>query len=127
MSAETVMLLLGVYMLGGGLALLASPARVTAMIEGFEDQPAVCYMTGAVLAVAGASLLLLFHDFATLWRGISTILGAGMLVEGLMFMVAPGALLAIARPFLINDSVTLGAGLVVLVLAVVLISVGFPR
>jgi hypothetical protein len=127
MSAETVMLFLGVYMLGGGLALVSAPARVAAMIEGFESQPALSYMTGTVLAVAGTGLLLLFHDFATLWRGVASILGAGMLIEGLMFMAAPRALLALARPFLVNDGIARGAGLLVLVLAAVLICVGLPR
>ena len=127
MTAETALFLFGIYLFGGGLALAASPARVRAMIEGFETQPALCYVTGALLALGGASLLLAFRDIGSLPRGIVAFLGAGMLAEGLMFMAAPGMLLSLARPFLPKDGALRSLGVVVIALAAGLLYAGFPR
>ena len=127
MSAKIVILLMGVYMVGGALTMLLSAGRLRAMIESIGDQPAVSYVTGAIMAPLGAAVLLWFHDFSSLERGIATILGAGMLIEGWMLMAMPKTLLSAAKPFLMGEGATRAMGVVVLAMAALAIWYGFPR
>ncbi len=127
MSAKIIIFLMGVYMVGGGLALLISPARVTAMVEGIGDQPMLSYITGAIMAPLGAAILIGFHDFSTVERGIVTVIGAGMLIEGWFLMALPKTFMSFAKPFLVANPMTQIMGAFTLVLAVAAIWFGWPR
>ena len=127
MSAKIIILLMGVYMVGGGAALLLSPARVTTMVEGIGDQPMLSYITGAILAPLGAAILLGFHDFSSFERGIVTVIGLGMLIEGWFLMALPKTFMSFARPFLISSPLTQIMGALTLVIAAAAIWYGLPR
>ena len=127
MSAQLIILLLGVYMVGGALAMLISANRIKAMVESIGDQPAISYVTGAIMAPLGAAILLWFHDFTTIPRGFVTIIGAGLLIEGWMLMAMPKTLMSVAKPFLMGDRGTRLMGLIVMVFAFAAIWYGLPR
>jgi uncharacterized protein YjeT (DUF2065 family) len=124
--AEFIVFLTGVYMLGGGLALTITPQRMEAAIGNFADQPALSYLTGAILAPLGAAVLVAVHGFTTLPDGIATVVGAGMLAEGLLFMAAPKTMLSLAKPFLLSGASMRLVGFAVLVLATALLWLGWP-
>ena len=127
MSAKIIILLMGVYMVGGGLALLLSPGRITAMVESIGDQPMLSYITGAIMAPLGAAILVWFHDFSTIERGLVTIIGLGMLIEGWFLMALPKTFMSFAKPFLMTTPMTRIMGSITGVLAAVAIWYGMPR
>ena len=127
MPATTIIYLMGIYMLGGGLALLLTPGRVKAMVESIEHQPLLSYVAGAVMAPLGAAILLWYHDFSTAEHALVTVLGAGMLIEGWFLMALPKTFMSFAKPFLIGDPATRIMGTLTLLLAGVAIWYGYPR
>lgn len=117
MSANLVVMLMGTYLIGGGLLMLISPSRLTAMIDNMGDQPALAYVAGAIMAPLGAAVLYWFHDFESWQNGISTIIGAGLLLEGWMLMIVPELIIAMARPFMVGEKLIRVAGVPVLAAA----------
>lgn len=126
MPADVIILLFGVYLVGGGLTMLLAPMRLKAMITQIGDWPALSYLAGAIMAPLGATILYGFHDFETWPRTIAAILGVGLLIEGWMLMVAPNELMALARNFLFSDRIIRILGLPVLAAAIAAIAYGLP-
>lgn len=122
---QSVLILFGVYALGGGLALLVNPGRMQQMIANFEDIPALSYITGAILAPLGAGILLVVHDFETLERGLVTFFGAAMLIEGGLMMIAPRTFLSLARPFIGQNALARAYGCAALAVSAGLLWLGF--
>jgi len=127
MTADFIILLMGVYLVGGGLAMLLSPGRLTEMIDGLGDQPAVSYVAGALMAPLGAAVLVNFHGFADWKEGVATVIGAGLLLEGWLLMAAPKTLMSFARPFIFSPSAMRVIGAIILVAAALAIWTGLPR
>jgi hypothetical protein len=121
MTPQIIILLMGVYMVGGALTMLLSPERLQAMVESIGDQPAVSYVSGAIMAPLGAAVLASFHDFSNLPRAIATIIGAGLLLEGWLLMATPKTLLSLARPFFMAETATrlMGAGVMAAAIAAI--------
>ena len=116
MTAEIVILLMGVYLIGGGLMMTLSPERLVAMFESIETQPGLTYIAGAIMAPTGAAILYWFHDFSSWPSGLSTLIGAGLLIEGWLLMAAPKLLFKLAKVFMFDDSINRVLGVAVLVL-----------
>lgn len=121
---NTVLILFGVYCIGGGLAMLVNPPRMQTLINNFSATPALSYLTGAILAPLGAGLILAVHDFTSLKRGLVSLLGAAMLIEGYLMMIAPRTLLSIATPFMSDVGVMRVYGVVTLAIGMVLLGLG---
>ena len=101
---NATLILFGVYCIGGGLSMLLNPPRMQRLVDNFRETPALSYLTGAIMAPIGAGLLLAVHDFDTLKRGIVTLLGGVMLLEGWLMMVVPRTLLSAAKPLISNGA-----------------------
>lgn len=86
--------------------------------------PALSYFTGALLAPIGAGLLLAIHDFDTLKRGLVTLLGAAMLIEGWLMMIAPKTLMSLAKPFTGSVPILRGYGVFALAIGAALLWLG---
>ena len=114
MSEHHIILLLGVYLIGGGSALLLNPNRVTTIVDSMDNAPFATYVTGAAMGVAGSAILLSYHDFSTFARGFAAIIGGGMVLEGWLMMTMPKSLMSTAKPFYRGDRLTRGMGLVVI-------------
>ncbi|MEM1105654.1 MAG: hypothetical protein AAGH87_04625 [Pseudomonadota bacterium] len=121
---NATLILLGVYCLGGGIALLLNPARMGAMFAALGQAPGVSYLSGAILAPLGAGVLLAVHDFDTAKRGFVTVFGAVLLLKGWLIMVAPRALVSGAAAVSSQASVLRASGAVSLVLGGLLLWLG---
>jgi len=95
-----ILILFGVYCVGGGAALLLNPDRMRRMIKNFEDMPALSYLTGAIMAPLGAGLFLYAYEFSNPKQSLVGLLGIALLIEGLLFMVAPRTILSLAKPLM---------------------------
>lgn len=121
---NTVLILFGVYCIGGGLSMLVNPPRMQTLISNFSATPALSYLMGAILAPLGAGLILAVHDFATLKRTLVTLLGAAMLIEGYLMMIAPRTILSIATPFASHVGIMRVYGVAALAIGAVLLGLG---
>ncbi|MCZ4296664.1 hypothetical protein [Henriciella marina] len=124
MTEHHIILLLGVYLVGGGSTLLLNPGRVTTIVDSMDKVPFATYVTGAAMGVAGAAILLTYHDVSTFARGLATLVGGGILLEGWLMMAMPKTLMSMAKPFYRGDRLTRGIGLVVILLGILTIWYG---
>ena len=97
MIADTVCVVFGVYALAAGAGMVIEPGRASTLLSGFETNPGLTYVTGAFMFFLSAGLLSLVCDFTTVTHGITTLLAAGMVIEGLLFLAWPKPLLALGR------------------------------
>ena len=127
MPAEVVILLVGVYLVGAGLMMSISPQRLTMMFENIEAQPAISYLTGVIMALIGAAILYMFHDFSNWSNGLVTLMGIVLLVEGWMLMATPALIFRLANNFMFSEVVNRVLGSGVFALGCGAIWFGIPR
>ncbi|MEO0785942.1 MAG: hypothetical protein AAFY10_09610 [Pseudomonadota bacterium] len=121
---NATLILFGVYCLGGGMAMSFNPPRMQRLVDNFSDTPALSYLTGAIMAPIGGGLLLAVHDFDTLRRGLVTLLGGAMLLEGWLMMVVPRTLLSATKPLIGNGALMRAYGVFALAIGVALLWLG---
>ena len=98
-----IALFMGLYALGAAVGELRAPGSWAAMLEGFENSEALRFLTGIVVLSLGAVIYLVNPWRPDDWLSIViTVMGGGMVVEGLV-------ILGSGRPFLHFASVMMGA------------------
>lgn len=124
MIADTVCVVFGVYALAAGAGMVIEPGRASTLLSGFETNPGLTYVTGAFMFFLSAGLLSLVCDFTTVTRGITTLLAAGMVIEGLLFLAWPKPLLALGRWMMPEDDHVRGFGIVTMAFGLVIAVLG---
>lgn len=124
MVADTVCVIFGIYALAAGLGMVIEPGRATRVLDEFDTSPALVYVTGAFMFFLGAGLLALVDDFATVTRGIATILAACMIIESLLMLAWPKPIFALARWMVPEDDHVRGFGLVTMAFGLVIAVLG---
>lgn len=98
-----IALFMGLYALGASVGELRSPGSWAAMLDGFERNEALRFLTGIVLLALGATIYLVNPWNPEDWLAVAmTVMGAGMALEGVV-------MLAFGRPFMHFASQLLGA------------------
>ncbi|MEQ8322307.1 MAG: hypothetical protein RH946_18745 [Rhodospirillales bacterium] len=124
MIADTVCVVFGVYALAAGAGMVIEPGRASTLLSGFETNPGLTYVTGAFMFFLSAGLLSLVCDFTTVTHGITTLLAAGMVIEGLLFLAWPKPLLALGRWMMPEDDHVRGFGIVTMAFGLVIAVLG---
>ena len=124
MIADTVCVVFGVYALAAGAGMVIEPGRASTLLSGFETKPGLTYVTGAFMFFLSAGLLSLVCDFTTVTHGITTLLAAGMVIEGLLFLAWPKPLLALGRWMMPEDDHVRGFGIVTMAFGLVIAVLG---
>lgn len=89
-----IALFTGLYALGAAIGELRSPGSWAAMLEGFENSEALRFLTGIVVLSLGAAIYLVNPWQPADWLSVViTVMGAGMVLEGVV-------ILAFGKPFL---------------------------
>lgn len=89
-----IALFMGLYSLGASVGELRSPGSWAAMLDGYESNVALRFLTGIVVLALGAAIYLVNPWNPADWLAVLvTVLGAGMALEGLI-------ILSFGRPFL---------------------------
>ena len=121
-----IALFMGLYALGAAVGEIRSPGSWAAMLDGFERNEALRFLTGIVVLALGATIYLVNPWDTSDWlSAIITIMGGGMALEGVL-------ILAFGRPFLHFASKLFGKidtvwALLSLVIGIVLICVALLR
>lgn len=98
-----IALFMGLYALGAAIGELRSPGSWAAMLDGFENNEALRFLTGIVVLALGATVYLVNPYDPADWLSIAiTVMGGGMVLEGVV-------ILGFGRPFLHFASMMLGA------------------
>lgn len=97
-----IALFMGLYALGASVGELRSPGSWAAMLDGFENNEALRFLTGIVVLALGATIYLVNPWNPEDWLSIAvTVMGGGMVLEGVV-------ILGFGRPFLHFASLMLG-------------------
>lgn len=97
-----IALFMGLYALGAAIGELRSPGSWAAMLDGFENNEALRFLTGIVVLALGAAIYLVNpYDPADWLSVVITLVGAGMVLEGVV-------ILGFGRPFLHFASAMMG-------------------
>lgn len=121
-----ITLFFGLYALGAAVGELRSPGSWAAMLEGFENNEALRFLTGFVVLALGAAIYLVNPWRSDDWLAVAvTIMGAAFVVEGMV-------ILGFGRPYLHLASRVFGKvdtvwALIALVLGIVLVCVAMLR
>ncbi len=111
----------GVYMLAGGFGLVVNTGWAERILEDFESSPAMSYLAGAIITLAGTALVLT-HNIWSGWPDIMvTLIGWGAAIEGVIMLIAPQALLAFAKKLSPNKTFMRAFGLFTMMLGAALI------
>lgn len=98
-----IALFIGLYALGAAIGELRSPGSWAAMLDEFETNEALRFLTGIVVLALGATIYLVNPWRPDDWLSIVvTVIGGGMVVEGVV-------ILGFGRPFLHFASAMMGA------------------
>lgn len=97
-----IALFTGLYALGAAIGELRSPGSWAAMLDGFENNEALRFLTGIVVLSLGAAIYLVNPWNPDDWLSVVvTVMGGGMALEGVI-------ILGFGRPFLHFASQLLG-------------------
>lgn len=93
----------GLYSLAAGLGGLVRPDRWRAMIAQMEGNDALTFIVGITVFALGMAILLAHPCGGSIKQWIVTAIAAVMVVEGLVFLAAPGLLFAVSKPLLAGN------------------------
>lgn len=97
-----IALFMGLYALGAAVGELRSPGSWAAMLDGFENNEALRFLTGIVVLALGAAIYLVNPWNPADWLSVViAVMGGGMVLEGVV-------ILGFGRPFLHFASMMLG-------------------
>lgn len=96
---ELFALLIGVYMIAGGLSGFVSGQRWNRIMDGFRQNDALTFISGVFVFVLGAVMVSLHNQWDSLLAIIVSVVGWAALIEGLVLIVIPAPLFVFAKAF----------------------------
>ena len=90
---QTLAVLIGVYMVAGGIALLREGKAYASVISEFRTNTALGYLAGVITFAIGGALVALHNDWSTTLSSVITFVGWAALIEGIL-------LIAFREPFM---------------------------
>src|SRR3989338_6559615 len=85
--------LIGPYIIVIGASLMLNQKIFRQIMEDFQKNPSLVFITGLLTFVAGLATVLFHNIWVADWRVIITIFGWLMLIKGILLVVLPGALI----------------------------------
>jgi uncharacterized membrane protein len=84
--------LLGIYLVVSGLFLILKAKTVPLLLKDFFDHPAIVFLTGVILIFLSSMFLIQHNVWNGSWKTIVTAFAWLVLLKGLAYIFAPGAL-----------------------------------
>jgi hypothetical protein len=100
----SLLILIGLYELTAGIAGLTGRISWRTMLEEFDRSPALTFITGFMVYVLGAVVVLVHCIWTDPLAIIVSAVGCIAAVEGLLIMTMPGPLLAFSRRLVANQT-----------------------
>jgi hypothetical protein len=115
-TTKTIAGLIGPLLAAVGLALVARPSQFAAMAGGIADDPALLFMSGAIILVAGVAIVRAHNVWVLGWPAIVTVFGWLAILGGLTRLFFPRELATLASDMMTNTTVLVAGGVVGLAL-----------
>lgn len=91
----------GVYLIAGGLSgVLLGPERWQKILEGFQNNATITFITGVFVFCLGTALILVHNIWTDPLAIVMTLLGWIAAIEGLIFVAYPDPLLKWSAAFM---------------------------
>lgn len=116
--------ILGPFYVAVALGIFMNRGYFERAIEGFEQSPALFYLSGT-LAYAVGAVIIAVHNQWTGWPTVITLIGWAAILKGLMRTLAPTYSQAIVARAIASPNGIIATGIVSLVLGVYLTAMGF--
>jgi hypothetical protein len=116
-----LLILIGVYELSAGIAGLTDQINWSKMLEEFDRSSAVTFMTGFIVYVLGAVVILTHWMWTDPLAIIVSAVGCIVAVEGVLIMTVPGPLFAFSRRLIANQKLI---SMVAIICGLLLIALG---
>ena len=113
----------GVYMLVAGSTGIFARDRWVAIIDGFEDAPALTYFTGVFVFILGVVIILVHNIWTDFLSGFISFVGWAAAIEGLVLIVLPEPLIKFSQSIM-RPSIITGFAIFTIVLGGVLLFAG---
>jgi hypothetical protein len=98
-----LLVVIGIYELVAGIAGLTGRINWRTMLDEFDRSPALTFITGFIVYVLGAVVILVHCFWTDPLAIIVSAIGCLAAVEGLLIMIVPGPLFAISRRLVGNQ------------------------
>ena len=98
-----LLILIGLYELSAGIAGLAGQISWSTMLEEFDRSSALTFMTGFIVYVLGAVVVLIHWIWTDPLAIIVSAVGCIVAVEGLLIMTVPDPLFAFSHRLIANQ------------------------
>jgi len=115
-SSKTIAGLIGPTLAAIALGMLFNLASFPALAEQVSREPALIFLSGVLLFVAGLAIVRVHNLWSGGWPVLVTILGWLALVGGIVRILLPTRLAEIAAGFAQNTGLITAAGIVLLVI-----------
>jgi hypothetical protein len=92
-------LALGIYAIAIAIGMFRDPTKLGRILEGFKGNAALTFLTGALTYVLGVTVVIVHPSWDGWLAAFVTLMGWATIAKGLLWMVAPDGVLAIAGRF----------------------------
>lgn len=97
MTDSQIFQIIGIIYTAVGLGGLINPGYYSKIVDSFDNNPALTYITAIVVAVVGYILVVFHNVWAVGWSLIITVFGYAALIKGVALLIFPRAFLAMSK------------------------------
>lgn len=126
-TSKTLSALIGPTLVAMAVSMLVNHAALSAMVEQVSREPFLILFSGVVTFVVGLAIIRVHNIWEVGWPVVVTILGWLFLIGGLVRILFPTRLAAIAAGFAQNTGFMIGEAIVLLVLGAFLSYKGYSE
>ena len=125
MSDAQIFQILSLVYIAVGIGILVNPGFYKKLFEDFTENPSVLYLGGITALVVGY-LILAFHNTWTMHVSvIITIVGWIALIKGLVILIRPNIIIALAKAMVQKESTLKIEAIAVIILGLAFAFLGF--
>lgn len=89
--------LIGIAYTAAGLGMIINPDYYKKIVDSFENNPALTYITSFIMIVAGFTLVTFHNVWVASWPVIITVLGYALLIKAIWFLLFPRTLMRLSK------------------------------
>ena len=101
-------------MLAAGLGIFVSPAHYARLYRNLETQPLAVLTLGILALCLGLAQTLTFQDWSTVPTAIMSALGIGLLLKGIVMVIAPNLTSRLADMWLDKGLIPFSGGVLII-------------
>ncbi len=117
--------LLGVVYAAVAVGMIFNSKYYNKMIKDILKDSGSIYLGGIMALVVGFFLVTYHNIWVKNWEVLITIIGWAALIKGILLLISPDHLIALSKKIYKNEKAIHGAGIIVLILALIFLYYGF--